>query len=371
LKDFISPRFSLAWDITGDGVNVFKFGLARFTDTMLFDLLAFFTKGGGTSFIVYDWVGPIPTYETDEAALRNPDNWSYSWQQGGPEMSSTYPPVRSGTKPDRMTKAVVEFDRRFGPNWAVKLRGVFSRRADMIEDLGFWDYENAWYEIMNWDQKKRNYWGLELELNGRIGDKFFLNGSYVRSASQGTTAGDWETYGNYAGTVYNTVGCFGDHFSGPADSPFAGWGDATVGMGGWDYGDEGWYGYLPYSCDNVVKVLGTYLAPYGFMISANFELYSGYHWSIWGFQPGYGVYLTFPHGRGTETIPAHTYVDLSVEKDFKLTAGMTFGIRFNVTNLFNSQSPVSYGSGEGTPLFRQVWGRQYPRWIQLQASIKF
>lgn len=371
LKYFISPRVSLAWDVTGDGVNVFKFGLGRFTDTMLFDLLGYFTKGGGSNFIVYDWVGPIPTYDTDEAALRNPANWAYSWQQGTPEASVTYPPVRSGTRPDRMTKALVEFDRRIGRNWAVKARGVLSRRSNMIEDLGFWDYTHTWYEIMNWDQKRRNYLGFEFELNGRIGDRFFLNTSYVRSAAKGTTAGDYETFGNYGGWMYNTIGCFGDHFSGPADSPFADWGPLTAGMGGWAYGDEGWYGYLPYSCDNVVKVLGSYLAPLGFTISANFELYAGYHWSIWGFQPGYGVYLTFPHGRGTELIPTHTYVDLSIEKDFKLTSGTTFGLRVNITNLFNSQRPISYGSGEGTPLFGQVWGRQYPRWVQFQASLKF
>ncbi len=371
LKAFFSPRVSLAWDMTGDGVNVFKFGLGRYTDTMLFDLLGFFTKGGGNKFVVYDWVGPVPTYPTDEAALRNPDNWAYSWQQGGADDVVSYPPVRSGTKPDRMTKMVVEYDRRLGPNWAVKARGVFSKRANMIEDLGFYDYTSAWYEIMNWDKKRRSYWGFEFEVNGRIGERFFLNASYVRSAAKGTTAGDYESYGNYAGVVYNTVGSFGDHFTGPADSPLAWWGELSSGMGGWDFGDEGWYGYLPYSADNVVKVLGTYLAPYGFMISANFELYAGYHWSIWGLQPAYGLYMTFPHGRGTEIVPTHAYVDLSIEKDFKIVAGTTFGLRLNVTNLFNSQRPISYGSGEGSALFGQVWGRQYPRWIQLQASFRF
>ena len=118
-------------------------------------------------------------------------------------------------------------------------------------------------------------------------------------------------------------------------------------------------------------MLGTYLAPYDFVISANFEMYSGYHWSIWGFQPGYGVYLTFPHGRGTEKVPAHAYADVSVEKNFVLTAGLTLGLRVNVNNLLNSQRPVSYGSGEGTPLFRQVWGRQYPRWVQFQVNLRF
>lgn len=371
LKQFLSPRFSLAWDITGNGVNVFKFGLARFTDTMLFDLLGFFTKGGASTFAVYQWVGPTPTGATDEAALKNPDNWAYNWQQGGPESQTSYPPVREGTRPDRMTKALVEFDRQIGPNWAVKVRGVYSKRADMIEDLGFFDYDTFWYELMNWNKKRRTYWGFEFEVNGRIGDKFFLNASYVRSASKGTTAGDYEQIGNYSGYVYNTVGVFGDHFSGPADSSWAWFEPLTVGMGGWDHGDEGWYGYLPYSCDHVVKALGTYLAPLGFMISANFELYAGYHWSIWGLQPGYGSYLTFPFGRGTEKIPTHAYVDLTIEKDFKLSSRLVLAARINATNIFNSQRPVSYGNGLDSALFRQVWGRQYPRWVQLQFGLRF
>jgi len=89
----------------------------------------------------------------------------------------------------------------------------------------------------------------------------------------------------------------------------------------------------------VVKVLGTYAAPYGIMVSANAEYYKGYHWSIWGFQTGYWAYCYLPYGRGTETIPGHMYVDLSVEKDFRLTGGVSLGVRLNVTNVLNSQRP--------------------------------
>ncbi len=374
LLDFISPRFSLAWDITGDGVNVFKLGVGNFTDTMLFDLLPYFTRGGGSTFVVYRWIGPLPTYETDEAALKNPENWEYVWQQGGPELweEGEYAiRVQEGVHPDRMTKIVAEFDRRLGPNWALKLRGVYTAHINMLEDLGFWDYETFWYELRNWKEKRRNYLGFELELNGRIAEKLFLNGSYVRSAAKGSTPGAYEVLGGYGGQAYNTVGIFGDHFSGPADSEWAWFGPLTVGMGGWDYGDEGWYGYLPYSCDHVVKLLGTYMAPYGFILSAGFELYAGYHWSIWGFQPGYGWYFTFPYGRGTEKLPTHTYVDLSIQKDFVLLQGISLGLRVNTTNLFNSQRPVSYYNAEGTDLFREVYGRQYPRWIQFQILLKF
>ena len=285
---FLSPRLSLSWDMTGDGVNVLKFGWGRFSDTMIWDVMGYYTQGGATTFVKYRWVGPTPTYQTDESALKNLNNWTYNSQQGTPASVRTYKRVKAGTGPDFMNKFVLEYDRQIGSNWAAKIRGVYSMHHNMLEDVAFFDYTTSWYDLMNWNEKKRDYWGVELELNGRIGDKFFLNSSYVRSSAKGSTPGDSEWVGNYAWSMYETNGLFGDHYSGPADAPNQRtW---SYGFGGWNYGDEGWYGYLPYSCDNVFKVLGTYAAPYGIMVSANFELYAGYHWSIWGFQTGYGSY---------------------------------------------------------------------------------
>lgn len=40
---FLSPRLSLSWDVTGDGVNVLKLGLGRFSDTMIWDIMGQFT----------------------------------------------------------------------------------------------------------------------------------------------------------------------------------------------------------------------------------------------------------------------------------------------------------------------------------------
>jgi len=64
------------------------------------------------------------------------------------------------------------------------------------------------------------------------------------------------------------------------------------------------------------------------------------------------------------------YVDLAVEKDFRLRQGLTFGLGISVYNLMNSQRPVSYVK-EDTELFGQVWARQLPRWTQIKATLKF
>jgi hypothetical protein len=367
LDDFISPRFSLAYDITGDGKNVLKFGFGQFTDTAISDLLVFFNKNGGSRFRLYNWIGPDnPT----NSELYDPLNWEFNFQQAGDTTPTLYDP---DIKPNKMTKFLLEFDRRLGINWALKLRGIYTNNPNQLEDLAYFTLTDAYYLVQNWDIRRRTYWGLEFELNGKISDKFWLNTSYVYSQAKGTTPGDFEGTGNFqSGYYHNAVGVFGDHFSGPADSPYAWLGPITAGMGGWDYGDEGWYGLLPYSCDHVVKVLGTYFAPYGIIVTGSIEYYNRFHWSIRTLQEAYGAYLNFGYGRGTEDLPAQTYVDLSIQKDFFLHGdNMVLGLRLNVNNLLNSQTPVFYMNAEGTPLYGQVYGRQAPRWTQLQVLFKW
>ena len=62
--------------------------------------------------------------------------------------------------------------------------------------------------------------------------------------------------------------------------------------------------------------------------------------------------------------------DVSVEKDFALPQGFVLGLRLNVFNLLNSQRPISFVKAD-TELFGDVWGRQLPRWLQLQVALKF
>ncbi len=140
-------------------------------------------------------------------------------------------------------------------------------------------------------------------------------------------------------------------------------------MGGSGVGDEGWYGFLPYSADHIVKILGTSLAPNGFALSSNIEYRLGYHWGKKGLS-AVGMFVLFPEGRGRRTTPAHLYVDLAVEKDFRMKNGMSIGVGLNAFNILNGQKPVSYVK-QDNELFGQVWARQLPRWVQLKFSLKF
>ncbi len=371
--DFFSPRAFLTVDLTGDGKNVFKAGWGVFTDITTTLHLGFFNPQAPVQFRRYRWVGPEnPT----ESQLHDPANWEFiNEERRGPYE------IDPGIKPNKLTRYLLEFDRRLGPNWAVKLRYVYSRARNLLELIGVFDPNPPYYRFVfdNFELKRRDYRGFEIEINGRIKEKLILNASYTNSSAKGTNPGQVET-GSWSeeegGTYY--VSLFGKHIYVP-DIPelrelkrLFDWGFG--GLGGPEYGDEGWYGKLPYSVDHHVKLNLIYFGPYGTLLSLAAEWLSGYHWEKRGLVPFFGYYA-FPEGRGSRTTPAHAYVDVGIEKEFKLSSifkvlpqGTSLGIRLDVFNLFNSQKPISFVR-EDTLAFGKVWGRQQPR--QARISIRF
>ncbi len=367
LLDFLSPRASLTIDLSNNGKNILKFGFGQFTNPVTTRIMEFFNTQGGFNYRRYNWIGGAsPT----DAQLQDPANWAFAFEQSA---ATTPYDVDPEVKPNRTTKFLLEFDRRLGPNWALKLRGIYSYARNITELVGIYDPVSVWaWVFKNFTFKKRDYRAIELELNGRITDELTLNASYTWSEAKGTNPGQFELgyWGGIAGSAYE-AGVFGDRMKLPAGHPFEALTDAIFfGLGGEEFGDEGWYGFLPYSVDHQVKILGTYFAPYDFIVTAGVEYLSGYHWEKKGLSAGYGDYYLFPEGRGGRTTPSHVYVDLSVERDIPLSHGLALGLRLNVFNLLNSQRPISFVKAD-TVLFGEVWGRQLPRWMQVQVTLKF
>lgn len=371
VEDFLQPRASLAVDLAGDGRTVLKAGYGRFalpisTMTLGFVVNRFMPD----TFRQYRWTGPE---DPSDGELEDPSNWEFVWEQGA-EMSPGG--IQPGTRPDSLDRVVVALERQMSPGWALKLRGVWSRTKDLLEDVAVSSPESPdgfRYVYTNFDLKRRNYRALEVELNGRVGARLFLDASYAWSRAKGTSSGnDFESgvWGYQMGGAYD-YSPFGDHPDLPDSHPDKAMWDALLGgLGGPGVGDEGWFGDLPYGVDHVVKVLATWVGPWGLRVSPSLEWLSGYHWEKKGWSEGYGFYLTFPEGRGARTTPSHAYFDLGLEKEVGLGKGVTLDLGVNVYNLFNSQKPVSYVK-EDSELFGQVWARQLPRWVQLKAAVRF
>jgi hypothetical protein len=370
IADFLQARASAAFDMTGDGHNVLKFGYGMYSLPISTSSLSFLNRNPQFVLRGFGWVGAENPTETQ---LKDPTNWALLFEQSGTATPGYLDP---NLKPNKMNKFLLEFDRRLGTNWALKFRGIYSYSHNLIEDIALYDpgteSEEKW-RLTNFEMKKRDYRALEVELNGKIPGRLMLNASYTWSQAKGTNPGDFfefPTWDMPGGSLYD-VSAFGDRPLMPEGAEKKALYDQIyAGLGGKGIGDEGWYGFLPYSVDHVVKIFATYFAPYGFNVSTNVEYLSGYHWEKKGLLEAYGGYFTFPEGRGGRTTPPHMYVDLAVEKDFRLGRGLLLGLGVNVYNLMNSQQPVSYVK-EDNELFGQVWARQLPRWVQIKATLKF
>ncbi len=368
--DFLQPRISGAFDATGDGRNVLKFGYGMYAMPISTEALGFFNSNFQWNFRDYSWVG---SQSPTESQLKDQANWAFVFEQSG---ASTPEAVDPNLHPDRVHKFLLEFDRQLWTNWALKVRGILSYSRNLMEDISLYDPESP-SEIKalftNFELKKRDYRALEVELNGKIPGRLLLNASYTWSQAKGTDPGNAYEFGTWdvlGGSTYN-LGVFGDRPYMPPEAP-----DKTLydnifaGLGGRGIGGEGWYGFLPYSVDHIVKIFATYFAPYGINVSANIEYLSGYHWQEKGWVAAYGGYYAFPEGRGVLTTPPHMYVDLLIQKDFQLRSGVILNLGVNVYNLMNSQRPVSFVQEENS-LFGQVWARQMPRWTQIKAGLRF
>jgi hypothetical protein len=361
LGDFLTPRLSMALDLTGDGVNVFKIGWGRFSDYITTMPLGLLSSGAGLSFRNYNWTGPD---NPGEGALYDPANWAFNVEQKLQAFE-----IASGLKPNFLTRYLVQFDRRLGPDWVISARYIRSTAKNLLEVLAVLD-PNTLYKFLydNFEYKRRNYWGVEVELTGRIGTRFYLNASYSHASAKGTNPGQMETgsWTQEEGST-NFLGLFGNHIFVP-DLPglenVKEWADRELGgLGGRGIGDEGWYGNLPYSVNHNIKINTIYLAPYGIGLSTAFEYISGYYWEKLGYVPFFGGYYSYPETRGTRRSPAHFYLDVGAEKEFF----SILTLRFDLLNIFNSQKPISYVK-EDIPIFGQVWGRQQPR--QARVTIK-
>jgi hypothetical protein len=364
LGDFLAPRLSLSIDITGDGVNVLKLGWGRFTDYITTMPLGLLSSGAGLSFRNYGWIGPDNPSDNER---HNPANWEFKVEQKLQAFE-----IANGLKPNFLTRYLIQFDRRIGTDWALSARYIRTSADDLLEVLAVLDPATLYKFLYdNFEHKRRKYWGIEIELNGRIGTRFFLNASYSHASAKGTNPGQVETgsWTQEEGST-NYLGLFGNHIYVP-DIPgledVKEWADRELGgLGGRGIGDEGWYGRLPYSVDHNVKINTIYLAPYGIAISSAFEYISGYHWEKLGYVPFFGGYYSFPEKRGTRKSPSHIYFDLGIEKEFF----SVLTLRLDLLNLFDSQRPISYVK-EDIPIFRDVWGRQQPRQARVMVRLRW
>ena len=342
-QDAIGPRLSVTWDSTGDGKNVFKTGWGRFYDAESLRLGEFANTRESFSFRSYGWVGGFDDDGNPDTPLvqedfrdhiddgsvfdiHNPSNWAFVNEQSNEANPLDYSAL---DQPPQLDRFLLEYDRQLGNNYVLKGRFVDGETRELIDDVHFF-YND--FRVLNTNLKRRDYHSVEFEFNGNPTPEISFTTSYVHSTAKGTNPGQFELAGfqGSAGSG-NDIGVFLDR---PPSNP-QGWCDlfgpdcvpaSWVNIAGRDYdndedvdqfdrdlfiqtlfaglggidGDDGWYGYLPYSIDDLIKLQGRFVIPQwrDAYINAFFQWASGYRNDRNGFQALYGDFLTFSEAPG-------------------------------------------------------------------------
>lgn len=225
-------------------------------------------------------------------------------------------------------------------------------------DLPFYDLlSRPKYALTNPSAAYRQYDAVFLRAEKRYSNGWSARASVVWSESKGNT---------YASDGYTTE-----------------WSDRN--------GQTNADGLLPSSSQWEVKLSGTTDLPWGFMVGAYYQFYSGEYWTP--YVQIRGLYRNdranvFLNERGTEQLPDRHLVDLKVSKEFRLGGRLSFTAFADVFNVFNSGTELSVDTFLGTyrydyedhpagskfqarSAYRAVTAVERPREIRLGARFSF
>ena len=331
----LSPRLGMVYDIFGNGKTAFKLSFARYYEPIW---TAKYNGGQifGASSINYYWndlnknklldLPPTDSYVVQSYPEQDP-NYSYYGKLKSPYMDEITSGVEQEIVKDfklgfefiwKQNKNIVDdFDivngydpnasDEIGPIWLPFTfvdpgwDGKFSTADDQTMTIyGLRaDRPAPIWKGGNPPEAKRKYWAAILTFDKRMSDKWQLKGSILYSSFKGN-----------AGAEYSPTEGESTMFDNP---------NTLINS----------YGPLSFDRPLQIKIMGTYILPYDFIVSAYFQFRSGSPWArtldrvyfpsnYMGFGTYDSYYAVNAEVPGTERNPSYTNLDLRLEKAFKL-----------------------------------------------------
>lgn len=301
--DTWSPRLGLVYQLTGDRKTIVKASYGRYYGHMLMrDFYQSAPSKADRYWYYYNWttlaydiqtehIDPIADYGFDQN-ITNPYSDSFS----------------------------VAIEREIFPDFSLSLTGIYKESKDPVNEQN----TGAEYEVIDYDDEygdqtiqiynqtnpddsfylttnrdhKTNYKALILAFRKRLSNNWQVSGSMTLSRSRQYPKGYSDK--NSLINMYDVPGNY----------------------------DRGYQ----------FKLSGTYIFPYGIMISAYFAHEQGRPYNrtlrVW-LDQGYRTIAA--EERGSKRFPNQTYLDLRLEKEFKLWNNVRLKLLIDVWNIFNTE----------------------------------
>ena len=354
----IAPRLGAAYDLFGDGRMKLFGSYGRYYDWTKYEL-ARGTFGGDIWLVRYRTLDdPSQAFNLSLTNMPGRDLWGSSTgirdrrvPAFGPEQ------LDPDLKPMSQDSFSAGFEYQLGPSTVLGVNYVHNDLIRTIEDVGqlidgdeHYVYGNPGEGLVreafrstatppfNVPRPVRDYDALQISLNRRFSNNWFVGGNYVLS----------RLYGNYAGIASSdeirtpTMGLVygfdqqqsGEFFrpGGNANRAF----DLDEMM--WDaHGNLDPKGRLATDRPHVLKVYGAYMAPFGTQIG--FNTYTGSGTPLTTYVTTINGTEVFAEGRGDMgRTPVLNYTDLLLSHELRLApADQRLRLELNVLNLFNQK----------------------------------
>ncbi len=369
--NMFSPRLGINYDPMGDGKTVIKFNYGRYYSPLT-GIFTYFSN---------------PNFRSWFVAWLNPD---YTVNYTTPVVAPTLNSVDPNTKSPYADEINFGFEREIIEDMSFATTVILKWERNLIDDVDanhidyelfkrtgelVWsgytavtgtdpftgdpvtfyqmnpDFGDYHFVTTNIPGTSRKYRALEFKLTKRMSRRWAMQTSYVWSRGTG---------------ILNTTRDQSTGASGFFDNP-----DSMINA----------YGRLDYQREHLVKVQGTYTAPWGINVSAYYQFGSGvpYTRRIRSIEAGLGVLyqgaeVIFAEPRGTQRLPSQHLLSMRLEKTFNVWKGQ-FGIQLDAYNVFNNNRPTSVGSLTNvdwtSPTDKRIYGIMSPRYFQLGLLYRF
>jgi hypothetical protein len=357
-KDKLAPRLGASWDVLGNGKMKIFGSWGRYFDWTKYELV----RGSFGGDVWREWWYSLDTTDIFSLGLNNLQGRNL-WSNEPGSYQDHRTPLDEDTldpnlKPMFVTNMVFGTEYQFNPQLSISAHYVRSRLNRTIEDIGRLVDGNEVYTIGNPGEGRfvyetnhygatpdfkmpkpdRRYDALELSVNRRFGNSWFLGANYTYSRLYGNYAGLSSTdeivnggLPNSSWTASQTAATFTARPGGNANRDY----DSDEVM----FDSKGHFltGRLETDRPHVGKIYGSYAFKFGTEVGVRFYVGSGT--PITTRVENLSQIPIMVNGRADAgRMPTLNTTDLLVSHEIKIKETNKVRFEFNITNLFNQKT---------------------------------